>query len=189
MKHLIYILVSVLFFIQESFEIYNIVDFGALPHEDHLAAQFANQRAILAAIAKANSTTTGERAVRIPKGTFYTMPIRMEHLHNVSFVIEGKLSASLNILKWPKQPNSKYYEDFISCYDCSHLEFGGSGKIDGRGYHWWIVCILNDKKYLEDQNYRPHLMHLVRNTNIYIHDIVMKNSPQFHLKLDQCFDV
>lgn len=49
------------------------------------------------------------------------MPIRMEYLFNVTFVIEGKLTASLSIVKWPKQPNSKYFEDFISCYDCSYI--------------------------------------------------------------------
>jgi polygalacturonase len=64
------------------------------------------------------------------------------------------------------------------------LTIHGGGKIDGRGYHWWVVSILNDKKLLPDNNYRPHLIRLEKCTNILIHDIVMKNSAQFHLKMD-----
>lgn len=66
--------------------IYDILQFGALSHQDHLSAQFANQKAFLEAVAKANSTDTGERAIRIPKGVFYSMPVRMERIYNVSFV-------------------------------------------------------------------------------------------------------
>jgi hypothetical protein len=86
--------------------IYNILDFGALPHTDHLSAHFANQKAFLEAVNKANSTNTTERIVKVPKGVFYTMPMRMENLKNVTFIIEGRLAASKNILQWPKQPNS-----------------------------------------------------------------------------------
>jgi polygalacturonase len=60
----------------------------------------------------------------------------------------------------------------------------GGGRIDGRGYHWWLVCILNDKKYLKNQNYRPHLIRMTKSTNIIVHDLTLKNSPQFHMKLD-----
>lgn len=136
----------------------------------------------------ANSTITGERAIRIPKGVFYSMPVRMGRIYNVSFVFEGRWSASKNILQWPKQPKSEYYEDFISCHSCENITISGGGKIDGRGYHWWLVCILNNKKYLKNQNYRPHLIHLTKNRNTYIHDITLKNSAQFHLKMDECYD-
>lgn len=39
--------------------IYDILQFGALSHQDHLSAQFANQKAFLEAVAKANSTIDG----------------------------------------------------------------------------------------------------------------------------------
>lgn len=58
------------------------------------------------AINKANNISEGERVVRIPNSVFYSMPIRLENIKNVSIIIEGKLSASKNILKWPKQPKS-----------------------------------------------------------------------------------
>ena len=168
--------------------IFDIGQFGAIPHQDHISAQFANQQAFLKAVNAANSTDTEERVVRVSKGTYYFMPVYMNNIVNVSFLIEGKMTASKSILHWPKQPNGKNYQDFIRCDSCKNIEISGGGKIDGRGYHWWLVCILNDKKYLENQNYRPHLVRLTSSSNISIHDITMKNSAQFHLKMDTCFD-
>lgn len=168
--------------------IYVITDFGAVANQDHRGAHIVNAKAFMTAVLRANSTVNGERIVKVPKGTFYSFPMRMDNIKNVTIVIEGKLSASKLIRGWPTQPGSGYYEDFISCHDCSHLTIHGGGKIDGRGYHWWVVCILNDKKLLTDNNFRPHLIRLERSTHIVIHDIVMKNSAQFHLKMDECYD-
>lgn len=39
--------------------IYVITDFGALPHQDHRGAHEVNAKAFIAAVIKANSTTTG----------------------------------------------------------------------------------------------------------------------------------
>ena len=77
------------------------------------------------------------------------MPVNMHNIHNVTFIIEGKMIASKIVKLWPKKPNSTYYQDFISCADCHYLTIQGGGKIDGRGYHWWLICILNDKKLLQ----------------------------------------
>jgi hypothetical protein len=68
------------------------------------------------------------------------------------------------------------------------IEINGGGKIDGRGYHWWMLCFLASKKYLPDQNYRPHLIHMVDCNFTKIHDLTMKNSAQFHVKMDHCHD-
>lgn len=178
------LLLCFVFLISLTQSIYVTTDFGALPHQDHRSAHIANAKAFMAAVIKANQTVTGERIVKVPKGTFYSFPMRMDRIYNVTIIIEGKLSASKLIRGWPTQPQSGYYEDFISCHDCNHLTIHGGGKIDGRGYHWWVVCILNDKKILKDNNYRPHLIRLERTRNIVIHDITMKNSAQFHLKMD-----
>lgn len=123
--------------------VYVITDFGALPHQDHISAHKVNAKAFTTAVLKANSTETEERIVKVPKGTFYSFPMRMDNIKNVTIIIEGKLSASKKIRGWPTQPSSGYYEDFISCHNCDHLTIHGGGRIDGRGYHWWVVCILN----------------------------------------------
>ena len=63
----------------------NILKFGAIPNEDTLQAQTANAHAIAAAIAKANSSeSTGDaRVVVIPKGKFYSLPIRLNHCYDI----------------------------------------------------------------------------------------------------------
>ena len=83
--------------------IYDILSFGAVPNADHLQAQSANTKAIIAAIKKANSSD-GERIVRIPNKKFYSMPIRIEYVHNISIEITGKLLASQSIAHWPRLP-------------------------------------------------------------------------------------
>jgi len=63
--------------------LYDILSFGAVPNSDTLRDQFANQKAILEAIKQANASKT-ERVVRIPNKKFYSMPIRVENVHNIS---------------------------------------------------------------------------------------------------------
>ena len=119
--------------------------------------------------------------MKVPLGNFYFMPVIMDDLYNISILIEGKMTASKLVKPWPRRKNSDYFEHFIACTNCRDLEIHGGGKIDGRGYHWWIICILNDKKLLPNQNARPHLLRIANSHNIKIHDIIMKNSPQYHL--------
>lgn len=172
-----------------SFSIFDITHFGAVPNSDTVTDQFKNQKAILDAIKAANASNATERIVRIPDKRFYSMPIRVENVHNVTISIVGKLIASKNVKNWPRQhAKPTYYEDFFSFWGCTYIEIEGGGKIDGRGYHWWMLVLLNYKKLLPDQNSRPHLIRMVNCNFTRIHDLVWKNSPQFHLKMDHCHD-
>ena len=88
------------------------------------------------------------------------MPIILLDIHNISIVLEGKLSASKNVKQWPKKPDSKIVnEDFVYMERCSNIEISGGGKVDGRGYHWWIICWLQIKS-LMPQDKRPHLFNI-----------------------------
>jgi hypothetical protein len=82
--------------------IYDIMEFGAVANSDVVSDQFKTQRAILSAIAAANSSQ-GERIVRIPNKKFYTMPIRVDYGHNITIEIIGKLIASKNVRNWPRE--------------------------------------------------------------------------------------
>jgi hypothetical protein len=102
--------------------------------------------------------------------------------------IQGKLIASNSIKFWPLKQNSKQYEDFITFRNCNDIEISGGGKIDGRGYKWWMVAWLNDKKLLPPGSSRPHLIFIEYVTNLKIHDLILKNSPSFHIKIDQALN-
>lgn len=88
------------------------------------------------------------------------MPIVIKDVHNITILVEGKLSASKFILKWPKKPNSPSYEDMIYISDSSFVELRGGGKIDGRGYHWWMVEWLRLKKLRPLNSSRPHMFNI-----------------------------
>jgi hypothetical protein len=79
----------------------DIMQFGAVPHSDNVRDHFQNQKAIAQAIIKANESLT-DRVVRIPAKTFYTMPFKIENMHNITFEILGRLSASKNVKFWPR---------------------------------------------------------------------------------------
>jgi hypothetical protein len=44
----------------------------------------------------------------------------------------------------------KFYEDFVSFRHCTNIEISGGGRIDGRGFHWWVILFHNDKQLLPD---------------------------------------
>lgn len=78
--------------------------------------------------------------------------------------------------------------NFIQINNCTNIEICGGGKIDGRGYHWWMILFLDDKKYIINEDDRPHLINMVNTQYIKFHDLILKNSAQFHLKMDHCHD-
>ena len=57
-----------------AYSLVDIIAEGAIPYSDTIATQFLNAKIIKQSILKANSTLT-DRIVRIPKHTFYSMPI------------------------------------------------------------------------------------------------------------------
>lgn len=64
----------------------------------------------------------------------------------------------------------------------------GGGKIDGRGYIWWLDSWIVDKKYLPAGSGRPHLIATDYSRNLVFHDLRLKNSPNYHMILDQTID-
>ena len=111
------------------------------------------------------------------------MPIVLEGITNISIVIEGKLSASKNVTAWP---GGKQKTHFIYIRNSSYIEISGGGKIDGRGYKWWILEWLQYKKYWPSGSKRPKLIVIEESDHFKIHDLVLKNSPSFHLATPQC---
>jgi len=106
--------------------------------------------------------------------------------------VRGKLIACNRIKHWPKSTKESNgglsYLDFISIVQSKNIVIRGGGKIDGRGYIWWLNSWLVTKKYLPANSRRPHLITTDFVTNITIHDLVLKNSPCYHLKSDQTID-
>lgn len=168
----------------------DITSFGAVKNEDTLSAQQTNQVAIMQAIAQANLTTSAgdDRVVIVPTHTYYTLPIVLDHVYDVVLEVRGKLSACNRIKHYPKTENRISYQDFISINFGRNITLRGGGKIDGRGYIWWLNAWLVTKKYMPPHANRPHLIASYFVERLVIHDLVLKNSPSFHIKADQTID-
>lgn len=111
------------------------------------------------------------------------LPVLASHVENLTLIVLGKLAASKNCLHWDDYSPGKKMAFLVFQY-CNNLEVRGGGTIDGRGYHWWIIFLLGMQKYLDNISSRPHLIWVTLCVNVSFHDITLKNSPQFHLKLD-----
>ena len=111
------------------------------------------------------------------------LPVMTTHVDNLTLVVLGRLAASKNCLKWD-DISLNHKMSFLTFQYCNNLEVRGGGKIDGRGYHWWIIFLLGMQKYLDNHSSRPHLIWVNLCINVSFHDLTLKNSPQFHLKLD-----
>lgn len=102
------------------------------------------------------------------------------------------MSAVNRLKNYPHSTSSSNkinYFNFISIVNCSNLEIRGGGKIDGRGYIWWLNSWLVSKKYIPPKSGRPNLIDVSGSTNLSIHDLTLKNSPKFHLKLGQSINI
>jgi hypothetical protein len=101
----------------------NILQFGAIPNEDSLSAQLANQKAINKAIARAllPESFDDSRIVVIPKGKYYSLPIIIKNAHYLTIEVQGKLIACNKIKNWPKNNNGMSYQNFIDISNSTNI--------------------------------------------------------------------
>ena len=136
---------------------HNILDYGAVADDSSYATEVDNSAAIYQAAVAANSTEDEDRTVEFPAGyTFSSMPILIQNVTNITFVIDGTLQASKNHEKYPTTGgNSEKIRNFFVLYDTEHITFSGKGEIDGQGFMWWVRELLK-KNPMGRQSKRPN---------------------------------
>ena len=65
----------------------------------------------------------------------------------------------------------------LSFYNSANIRIRGSGKIDGKGFLWWVYVLSGA------QDFRPNLIEFYKCINIYVSDIHLQNSPKYYLNL------
>lgn len=86
--------------------VHNIIDFGASPSalEIDTPTSFKNADAFMQAIIAANSSET-DRVVHIPAlpegQRMYMMPLLIENISNVTFIVDGYVACSADHINWP----------------------------------------------------------------------------------------
>lgn len=119
-----------------------IDDFGAIANQDTVDAQIANSLALSKAIQHVNNSD--DCTVVVPNRKYYFFPVHVQHVNNLNLKILGKVIASKNVRNWPHTTNGKRidYLAFLKFDYCDNLTISGGGKVDGRGYHWWMLTLL-----------------------------------------------
>ena len=166
-----------LFLVEFSLGYLSIEEFGAVADDPSLDACRKNSKAFQDAM------TNGSASVVPPGKEFYTLPVVLENVHNVEFKIQGDIVAyGGNISDWTTGRSGRLH--LFHFTKCSHIRVFGNGTIDGQGYRWWKVVLLN-----KDHKNRPKLLQFNQCSHLEFYDFKMKNSPYYHLHLQDVVNV
>ena len=135
----------------------------------------------------------GGGVVEFNNGTFLTGPIEIKS--NVTLEIKG--NATLLATKDMKAyypagtdttgPLPSSLQPLITSDHATNIRISGAGTIDGNGQEWWTLY--ENAKASGSTVARPRLIKLNNSTNIAIDSLKLKNSPQFHISLENCWHV
>jgi len=157
----------------------NLSSLGAIRDDSSWATGLHNAALLQSALSKNHSTV-------VVDGSYWIGPVAVFHANDVKLVIKGALHAVDNQEDWPSHPFEGHrYQDVLMFVDSSDLEISGSGTIDGQGHSWWNSAIVNSLAKGE----RPHLIRLVRTLRVGMFGLTLKDSPMFHVKMDDVLTV
>jgi polygalacturonase len=154
---------------------FNVADYGAIGDGTTMNTA-AIQKTIDAASAAGGGT------VLIPSGRFLSNPFRLGSRINLQLAGGATLLIGDDLASYPV--NKGRYVDSITASDAHDIEISGQGTIDGQGRTWWTAFRANPS-----MTHRPYLIRLANCARVYIHGIILMNSPMFHLVPQNCTDV
>lgn len=107
------------------------------------------------------------------------MPVAADGVKDVTIWIDGEVVYPDDRSAFPSD-DEKNYNSLMHFTNCENLKFTGSGTgvIEGQGYWWWVNEFLGTNKYS-----RPHMLLIEVCKNILFENIMLRNSPKFHFKL------
>lgn len=154
---------------------FNVTQYGAVGDGKTL-----NTAAIQKTIDTASAAGGG--IVLIPAGKFLTGPFKLASRINLHLDKDATILISDDMNNYPMANNR--YQDSITAVDAEDIEITGQGTIDGQGQAWWTA-------FEADRN-MPHRPYMIRFSNckrLVIQDVMLCNSPMFHLVPQNCTDV
>jgi len=180
-RHYRFSLLNILFNI--SIVLSNLINFeerGGVPNDDSLLVVKNNSLIFNSVGSKLNM---GDIFYFSNKTFHFMGGLQLGNLNSVQFVIDGNITFSKNIDKWPR--NESVPDDCIYIYNSNNLSFSSnelfSGKIDGNGERWWGLPFIGILIRLEN---RPKLFHLDNVTNILIERLSFTNSPYWTIQVE-----
>lgn len=154
---------------------FNVRDYGATGDGKTLDTP-AIQKAVNAASAAGGGT------VLVPAGNFLTGPFTLASHINFHLDSKAVILIDNDISRYPIV--NRRYRDAITAVNARDVKITGDGIIDGQGEAWWEAFRDNPS-----MTHRPYLIRLTQCTNVTVTGVTLRNSPMFHLALQNCDDV
>ena len=153
-----------------------------LPGNSTEVAQ-SNAQLLTSAIQATRDTVT------IPPGDWFVQgPLSFDSISNRKISLMGNLTFLPNIDTYPFE--NGFYPDLFSFNNSHYITMEGPGALDGSGFEWWKESLMGFAgQSLLKRDERPKLLTFRLSTNLVINDLVMVNSPFWHLNLDDVANV
>ncbi|CAN7136238.1 unnamed protein product [Brassica rapa subsp. narinosa] len=159
-------------------KIFNVFNYGAIGN-----GYADDTKAFMDAWEDTCNYIGSKSTMEIPQGrAFLLQPIGFHgpcKSKKIVFSISGNLTAPYAPYQW--KCNEDYCHQWIEFAHINGLYIDGPGTIDGQGPKWWS---LNCKKYEQACHRRPRGMVISHSSNVHISNIVVKDSPNFQMSLE-----
>ncbi len=160
---------------------FKITDFGATPNDDTLDTA-AITKAIDACRAK------GGGVVIVPAGKFISGAITL--VSKMELRLDEGATLMLTDAADAFPISESHHQHAISAERCTDVAITGNGTIDGNGKRWWDEFLkVKGKPEQNQQPRRPNLIDLGSCQRVLVRDVLIKDSPNFHLVPRDCDDV
>ncbi len=160
---------------------FSITDYGAVGD-----GKTINTDAIKKAIDACKSAGGG--IVVVPAGRFLTGPIDLVSKMNLRVDEGAALVLVDDFDAFPIAGNR--HRNAIVGSKLSDIAITGKGTIDGQGEKWWVEFRkVKGKPEEKQQPRRPNLVDLDKCQRVLVQDVLLTNSPMFHLVPRDCTDV
>lgn len=183
-------LVLLFAFVIQVAAVFDILRFGAIPtlknaRQPDVSVANANAVAIAKAFEMANASAV-DKTIYIPEKIFYITSVWLENMNGITFKIDGTLICHNNISTWPAMPGTTdgAKADAFRFTLFHNFVITGTGTIDGQGYVWWWWSITTALPNADHEDHRFHMIVFKMGTNILVEGVLLKNSPNYHIKAD-----
>ena len=126
----------------------------------------------------------GGGVVVVPEGVFRSGALHFRQGTNL--YVEGTLKGSDRVVDFPLEPtriegqSCVYFPALINVENVKGFAIGGSGVIDGSGYHFWEEMQIRwrwNKDAANKDGQRPRLVFITGSSDVTVQDVHLKDSP------------
>ena len=160
---------------------FKITDYGAVGD-----GKTINTDAIVKAIDACRASGGG--IVLVTSGKFLTGPFDLVSKMNLRIDEGAALLFTDAPDAYPIKQNR--HQMAITANNCTDIAITGRGAIDGQGAKWWEQFLkVKGKPEEKSKPRRPNLVDFTNCTRVLVQDVLLTNSPNFHLVPRDCDDV